>query len=106
LLNNSRGVTCTYGTFGLVETPESIRGMKSLIETELKRYFPLIIMVFNIIGELLRSSVHSYFALPPDKSGGYSQEILTGFLFSKQIECICFKLKIKKTLYQTIKNAL
>jgi len=46
--------------------------MKSLIETELQRSFPLIIRVFNIIGELLRSSVHSSFALPPDKSGGYT----------------------------------
>jgi len=59
--------------------------MKSLIETELQRSFPLIIRVFNIIGELLWSSVLSYFALPPDKSGVIHRKSLQDFNFQNKL---------------------
>ena len=69
----------------LAETPEFIRGIKSIKVTELQRSFQLIQSISNNIGELLWSSVYTSFAYPPDKSGSYSKEILTGFYYQYKL---------------------
>ena len=68
-----------------MHNPQIYLGDKAAISTKTPEEFPLIISVFIGTGEHLWCSFHTIFASPPDKSGGYAKEILTGFFTIKFI---------------------
>ena len=89
-----------------MHNPQIYLGDKAAISTKTPEEFPLIISVFIGTGEHLWCSFHTIFASPPDKSGGYAKEILTGFLLSNLFVCIRYKLRLTNPLHQIMRKTL
>ena len=68
-----------------MHNPQIYLGDKAAISTKTPEEFPLIISVIIGHREHLGCSFLSAYASPPDKSGGYAKEILTGFFTIKFI---------------------